>query len=150
MAPVAPFLPLIFVGILVGQSAAQDTASIPNVRGLEDPVAARQEAMRENARIVRSAIGGDDPVSVADAELVVENIAEFPRLFAARSSSSDSRALPIIWEQWEDFRGILRDGQLGAQQMLASVETRDNLAYRDALAALSRTCTECHEIYRAD
>ena len=74
-------------------------------------VDARQNAMREDGKLLRGAgrLTGDDAVKAA--ETLVTNFTNFPALFPQGSIVSDSKALPSIWEHWDTFTGLFASVQ---------------------------------------
>lgn len=114
----------------------------------EELVKARQDAMKEDGGILRNAAGlvGDD--AVAAATELLQNFTNFPALFREGSITPDSHALPIIWEQWDQFDGIFKKAQADATAMLQAAIDEDDVAYGDAVQALSQVCGECHQTFR--
>ncbi|HWA17839.1 MAG TPA: cytochrome c [Devosia sp.] len=114
----------------------------------DELVKARQDAMKEDGGILRTAaaLTGDD--AVAAATTLLQNFTNFPALFREGSITPDSHALPIIWQQWDEFEGIFKDAQLGATKMLEAALAEDDLAYGDAVRGLTQICGECHQTYR--
>jgi cytochrome c556 len=114
----------------------------------DELVTARQDAMKEDGGILRTAAGlvGDD--AVAAATELLQNFTNFPALFREGSITPDSHALPIIWEQREHFDAIFEKAQAGATAMLQAAIDEDDLAYGDAVRGLTQVCGECHQTYR--
>lgn len=114
----------------------------------DELVKARQDAMKEDGGILRTAgaLVGDD--AVAAATELLQNFTNFPALFREGSVTPDSHALPIIWEQRDQFDGIFKKAQTGATTMLQAAIDGDDAAYADAVKGLTQVCGECHQTYR--
>jgi cytochrome c556 len=116
---------------------------------VDELVAARQAAMKEDGMMLRNAgdATGEDAVKIATT--VLQNFINFPALFREGSLNDKSHALPIIWEQWDHFEGLLKTGQAAAADMQAAAESGDTATYGEALQTLGGLCRECHQTYRA-
>ena len=129
----------------IGVSVAQDAALSP-----EQAVEQRQALMKENGGTLRNAGGLSGAEAVAAAQTLLDNYNEIPALFPEGSITGDSKALPVIWEQWDGFVAIVDKGKEAATQAVAAAEAGDATAYGAALKALGATCGECHSTYRAE
>ena len=114
----------------------------------DELVAARQAAMKEDGRLLNGAsvARGDD--AIKSATIMLQNFTNFPALFREGSITYKSHALPIIWEQWDQFEGLLKKGQAAAADMQARAEADDHEGYAGALQTLGGLCKQCHETYR--
>lgn len=128
----------------IAQDAAPDFAAMTP----EQLVDARQEAMKEDGGLLRSAgsLAGADAVAAADT--LIHNYTNLPLMFPEGSIVGDSRALPAIWEDWDGFAAIFATGLQGAVDMKAAAEAGDVAAYTAALQVVGGTCGECHQAYR--
>ncbi|WP_333830906.1 c-type cytochrome [Pararhodobacter sp.] len=64
------------------------------------------------------------------------------------ATAANTRALPAIWENLEDFAGRYAALQSGAEAMQAAAGT-DLASLQGALGALGGACGACHDSYRA-
>jgi cytochrome c556 len=154
--PLSKITAIVSAALLATLSATAVAQTLPTI--VVDPaiatmtndelVKARQDAMKEDGGILRTAAGlvGDD--AVVAATTLLQNFTNFPALFREGSVTPDSHALPIIWQQWDEFEGIFKDAQLGATKMLEAALAQDDLAYGDAVRGLTQVCGECHRTYR--
>lgn len=77
-----------------------------------------------------------------------EMIDLFPDTKASRTGSS-TEALPVIWENWDDFGALVEkfvDGSKMLQVTLA--ETDDPKALRVAFFKATKSCSSCHKQFR--
>jgi cytochrome c556 len=132
---------------------AQDTPAIvadPAIATMtnEQLVEARQAAMKEDGMLLRGAadLSGDE--AVAAATTLLQNFTNFPALFREGSAVGASHALPVIWEQWDEFEGKFKNAQTIAATMLTAAQAADTAAYVDAVKALGGVCGDCHMTYR--
>jgi cytochrome c556 len=130
---------------------AQDVTVDPAIASMtpEQLVEARQEAMREDGGILRSAgsLSGADAVAAAD--LLIQNFTNLPALFAEGSIVGDSKALPLIWEEREAFDAIFTQAFEISEQMKAAAEAGDTAAFGAAAQQLGPLCGMCHQKYRS-
>lgn len=134
---------------------AQDAATIvvdPAIATMtnEQLVDARQTAMMQNGRTMRSAGGLSGADAVAAATSVLQNFTNLAHMFPDGSIVGDSEALPVIFEQREAFDGIFAKATAAASQMLDAAVAGDATAYRTAVGAVGETCNACHDQFRQE
>jgi cytochrome c556 len=129
---------------------AQDVAVDPAIATMtpEQLVEARQAAMKEDGGILRGAkdLTGADAVAATDT--LIKNFTNFPAQFPEGSIVGDSKALPVIWEEFDAFSAIFAKALQGSKDMRAAAEAGDATAYVAALEVIGGTCGECHQKYR--
>lgn len=59
-------------------------------------------------------------------------------------------ALPIIWEQPEDFKAKIGDLTQAAQNLQQVAAAGDESQYRAAIGGVLKTCKGCHDTYKAE
>jgi cytochrome c556 len=126
---------------------AQDAFVAPETA--EQAVEMRQELMKTNGQTLRSAGALTGAEAVAAMQTLVSDYTNMPALFPEGSIVGDSKALPVIWENWEEFTAIIEAGQQAATDGLVAAEAGDAAAYAAALQALGGTCGQCHQQFRA-
>jgi len=136
----------VFTGILgIGLALAQS-----------DPIKERQELMKSNGRsvgTVTAMLKGEKPFdakAAADAMGEINgNIGTFVTLFPeGTETGGNTRAKPEIWKNkkdFEDWGAQLKEDTAKAQA--AAAGGMDSV--RAALAEVGKTCTGCHDDYRA-
>jgi len=139
---------LMTLGIAAG-GLAQDVD--PAIAGYtsDQSVEARQAAMKENGGTLKAAgaLTGADAVAAADT--LIKNFTNLPHLFPEGSIVGDSKALPGIWENFDDFTGRFATGLEAAKAMKVAAEAGDAAAYGASMKAIGGLCGQCHETYRA-
>ncbi|WDR02811.1 cytochrome c [Devosia algicola] len=141
----------IIVGValsLAGTAAvfAQDAFVVPTAP--EEIVAARQALMKEDGGILRTAGGLTGDEAVTAMKTIITNYSHIPALFPEGSIVGDSEALPIIWDNFDEFTAIVDTGTEAAKTAMAAAETGDATAYGAALKALGASCGACHQQFR--
>ncbi len=139
----------LFAGI-AASAIAQDAAT-PDFTAMshEELVKARQDAMKEDGGLLRQAGGLSGAEAVAAADTLIRNYTNLPHMFPEGSNVGDSKALPVIWQDFETFTGIFAKGLQGANDMKAAAEAGDAAAYAAALQVIGGTCGECHQKFRS-
>lgn len=153
--PVKPFLPLALAATLTlgAVAIAQDTPTIvvdPAIETMtnEQLVEARQQAMSDNGRALRGAAQLSGEQAIAAATLLLQNFTNLPALFREGSLVGNSKALPAVWENWEDFKARFdHDAELAAT-MLAAAQSGDTAAFGAAAQEIGQSCGGCHMTYR--
>lgn len=115
----------------------------------DELVAVRQNLMKEDGRVLQAAatLAGDD--AVAAATTLLQNFTNFPALFKEGSVTPNSHALPIIWNQFDDFTAMFAEGRAIATQMTQAARSGNAAQFGDLVEAMRQTCSECHEVYRS-
>jgi len=115
---------------------------------VDQKVEARQKAMKQDGGVLRGAMKATGADAAKIATTVLQNFTNFPALFADKATNSKSNALPIIWDQFDQFTAIIDEGRLAATKMREAALSGDRGLYSDAFQALAATCNECHQTYR--
>ena len=114
----------------------------------DQKVTARQKAMKEDGGVLRGAMKATGADAAQIATTVLQNFTNFPALFADGATNGKSDALPVIWQQFDQFTAIIDEGKLAAGKMREAALSGDTGLYSDAFQALAATCNECHQTYR--
>src|SRR5690606_27193390 len=132
---------------------AQDAPAVvvdPAIAGMtnEQLVEARETAMKQNGMALRGADRLSGEQAVAAATVLLQNFTNFPALFREGSIVGQSKALPSIWENWDDFKGRFDHDAEAAARMLAAAQSGDTAAYSVAIREIGESCGGCHMTYR--
>jgi cytochrome c556 len=143
-----------FALALTAVAVAQDTPAVvvdPAIATMtnEQLVEARQAAMKQNGMTLRGAADLSGEQAVAAATVVLQNFTNLPELFKEGSITDKSKALPAIWENWEDFRARFDHDAEAAGRMLAAAQSGDTAGYQAAIQEIGESCGACHMTYRA-
>jgi cytochrome c556 len=108
-----------------------------------EAMAKRNKAISERIRTKRELAA-----IKADAEAIAGLAAHIPHLFPPGSGQHPTRARAAIWQNWADFESKARALE-AASRTLAAAKVDDAAALGAAASAMVKTCTACHERYRA-
>lgn len=117
---------------------------------IDQKVELRQKLMKEDGMLLRQARSATGDTAVQAATTVLQNFVNFPALFADHANNTISEADSRIWDDFDAFADIFRQGQLDAANMLAAARSGDQAAYQAAYKSLGQKCFECHQSYRID
>ena len=126
---------------------AQDAFAPPATP--EEAVTLRQNLMREDGGILRSAGNLTGADAIAAMTTLRDNYSHIPALFPEGSIVGDSEALPAIWENFDAFTAIADAGVAAAEGGIAAAEAGDAAGYAAALQAIGGTCGQCHQQFRS-
>ncbi|MEX0976677.1 MAG: cytochrome c [Woeseia sp.] len=84
------------------------------------------------------------------AEGLANGAAELKHLFAAGSNVDESEALPVIWEEPEEFAKAIEKAEKATQAFSEAVESGDRAAIGAAFRDVGGSCKGCHDRFRAD
>ncbi len=121
----------------------------------QDPIAARQAAMKEvgkNFGAVNRMNRGQAPFDGAAAGAAFEAIAAassgYGDLFpAGTETGGETEALPAIWENKADFDAMVAKLEADAEAAVPEA-AKDEAAFKAAFAAVAKNCSACHSKYR--
>lgn len=77
---------------------------------------------------------------------IAAHSAQIPSMFEIRADDPKSEALPVIWEQFDQFEALATDTEQLAEQLAGTVQSQADL--RAAMRQLGASCQACHATYR--
>lgn len=146
------------VAVALGAAAftayAQDVTITPDpaLQGLsaDQAVAKRQELMKKNGATLKAAGGLSGADAVAAADQLIYDFSNLTILFPEGSDQVvGSEAKPEIWQNFDTFQGLLKQGVVAATAMKAAAEAGDAAAYGTAIKTVGGVCGQCHQQFRA-
>jgi cytochrome c556 len=114
------------------------------------------QLMYENFSYMADMVRGDRDY---DAEMFEQRATAFHHMsyvpwdgfrHAGAEYSGDGDALPVIWEQWDDFTEHSEQLQKDAKALAEVAASQDMNAIRDQFMSTARNCKQCHDNFRAD
>ncbi|MCT4577090.1 cytochrome c [Donghicola sp.] len=129
------------------------TAALAHGGVKDKDVMARMEVMKaigDQVKVIGTMAKGErafdaDAANAALAELAVHS-AKIAPSFEKPAQDPKSEALPIIWEQWDDFAALAADSETTASALAGTITSEADL--RPALGRIAGTCKACHSTYR--
>ncbi len=130
---------------LCATALAQDamTAMDPN-----EIMAARENQMKLFGGTMRTARNAEGAAMVEIANVYVDGFENLADLFPEGTNTGSSKALSLIWEDWDGFLAVIEKGQTASAEVLAAAESGDQAAFLSAMQGLGPVCQECHDTYR--
>lgn len=104
----------------------------------------RREAMKAIGAAAKALSKGEDPV--VHATVIAEKAGMIPALFETNEITGDSKALPVIWEQYDDFTAKGAGLEQAALAVLAAANGGGDVAA--AAKEMGATCGACHKVYK--
>jgi cytochrome c556 len=119
----------------------------------QDPVKARQAAMKANGQALRSIdriirANGDPAAVIAPANKIADIATQIPSLFPPGSSGGKTEADPAIWQKFDDFSARAANLQNQARMLAAAAQTGDLAIVRAQFDKVVQGCSDCHRSYR--
>ena len=104
--------------------------------------------------MVKDEVSWDDEL-VGHAHALHEQSQNLLRLFPEGTGKGDvevdTRALPVIWERWDEFQQAAEAFEQESAKLVEVAEGGDAAAIAQQLAALGRQgCGNCHETFREE
>jgi cytochrome c556 len=116
----------------------------------QQKVDAREAAMKEDGKLLQAAAkAGPGKDAVAAIDKVLQNFTNFPAWFSEDTKDIKSFALPVVWEQFDQFTPIFDKGKTALLAWRSAAAGKDSAAFKAAIGPVANVCGECHETYRA-
>jgi cytochrome c556 len=85
---------------------------------------------------------------VNHAQGIANSVMELGNIFPAGSNIADSEALPVIWEEPEEFAAAIMKAQDASLAFVEAAESGDAEAIGGAFRELGGACRGCHDRFR--
>jgi cytochrome c556 len=116
----------------------------------DDVIAQRQDLMKTDGQLLRKAMSAKGTDGVDDLKQLQANFGKLPTLFPPGSTATNSHALPVIWQQFDQFKGLFAKAQAATGDAIADAQAGDEAKYKTDLRAVFKVCGDCHGTFRAD
>jgi|SRR5690554_993325 len=125
----------------------------------DDTVKYRQHAfslIRDNFGIMAGMVRGEikyDSAQFQQHANAVKYLSHIPRAGfsgAGENATTDSAALPKIWQNWDDFNSKMDDLVNAAAELAEAAESGNVRTIAPKFIATAGTCKQCHDNYKAD
>ena len=136
---------LIF-GILTFGSLAHTDTTDPLVKARMEAMKELAANMKHLAKVSRGSLPFETEAIVGIFTSIQRNASNTPDLFSVYAMDPTSEAGTEIWENFEDFTKKAQSLESIAQELVLSVNTKDQL--QSAMMALGSSCKSCHSKYR--
>ncbi|HEX9143996.1 MAG TPA: cytochrome c [Candidatus Binatia bacterium] len=126
----------------------------PQLFAQEDAIEKRQKLMKNNGAAAKAIKGGMEQKDYATIETkakdIGNNMDKVLDLFPKGSTSEKSRALPAIWEKWDEFSKNPAKVKKAANEVAEAAKAKDDAALGAKVKALGDACAGCHKNFRAE
>jgi len=119
-----------------------------------DAIEQRIKLMKANgaaSKALKAAVAEKDYATI---ELKAKDIAggvdKVEGLFPKGSTSDKSRALPAIWEKWDDFKKDAADLKTAAAELAEAAAKKDGALVAAKFKSVGGACSSCHKAFRAE
>jgi cytochrome c556 len=103
------------------------------------------------AKAIKGAVEAKDYATIeAKAKDIVGSSEKIVDLFPKGSTSDKSRALPAIWEKWDEFSKNPVKLKAAASDLAKSAAAKDDAGIPAKVKALGDVCNACHTPFRAE
>lgn len=109
------------------------------------------ESLRGHIRAASMSVRGlveDRGQLLSHAQGLANGAKEFDYLFPEGSNVGESEALPVIWEEPDEFAAAIAKAQEAAAAFVAAAESGDSEAIGGAFRNLGGSCRGCHDKFR--
>jgi len=126
----------------------------PQLFAQEDVIEKRQKLMKSNgadAKAIKAAVEAKDYATIeTKAKDIMSNGDKILDLFPKGSTSDKSRALPAIWEKWDEFSKNPAKVKKAASELADAAKAKDDAAIPTKVKALGDACGAYHKNFRAE
>ena len=114
----------------------------------------RKDAMKGMGgamKAINTLIEANGPVAdaAAPAQVIATTTLKIPDVFPADSQQGDTKALPEIWTNPDDFSAKYKAAQEEAALLVTAVAGGDMAAVKAQFEKMGAACGGCHKVYRA-
>ena len=117
-----------------------------------DVITERKENFRANVKslkLIQPAMEQGDMETISkEAESIASWVKAMPEFFPQGSDMGDTKARPEIWENWDDFLAKSAANREAAETLAELAAAGNDEALPSAFGALSKTCGDCHKLYK--
>lgn len=118
-----------------------------------DVIKARKDGFQGNKTAMGAIKGAVEAGKPADAVKPAQEIAAWSKglttFFPAGSDKGDTKALPNVWTDAAGFAKAAKDTEAKAMTLAAAAQSGDLNATKAAFGELGKSCSGCHDTYRA-
>ena len=143
MRTLAPIAVAVFVASAV---LAHDGVKNPAVMARMEAMKQVGEGMKVLGQMSKIAVPFDAAVARRAAASIAERASDTPRLFEAREDDPKSEALPVLWDNFNDFAAKAKAMETTALRHAENITSPETLGL--AVTELGATCQSCHKAYR--
>jgi cytochrome c556 len=119
----------------------------------QDVIEKRQKLMKDTsaaAKAIKGAVETKDYATIeTKAKDIMGNMDKVLDLFPKDSTSEKSRALPAIWEKWDEFSKNPGKVKKAASDLADAAKAKDE-KIGEKVKALGDACGGCHKNFRAE
>jgi cytochrome c556 len=141
----------VMVSLPIGLRAEDDDDSLP-----AGPIRDRHALMEEigdQAKNINDAFdvgaeGFDTSIIQRAGTVIAMDAHRIPDLFPKGSTDPKSRALPAIWEKWDEFVKLAKQLEEQAQSLSTAAGSGDDEFLREKSKKMFATCKSCHDQFR--
>lgn len=140
----------IFASVLLGVG----TVFLASQVAAQDVIEQRIKLMKANgaaSKALKAAVPEKDYATIqVKAKDIAEGMGKVEALFPKGSTSDKSRALPAIWEKWDDFTKDTTAAKKAAAELADAAAAKDASLVDAKYKALGKACGDCHKPFRAE
>ena len=92
--------------------------------------------------------GFDESIIQRAGTAIALNAHKIPDLFPKGSTNPKSRALPAIWEKWDEFTKLAKQLEDQAQSLSQAAGAQDDEDMKAKKTKMFGTCKSCHDQFR--
>lgn len=144
-----------FLSVLLVSSFMLITETGFSHSGATGVVKQRMDIMKQfkkDIRIIRKVMQAgsiENRQRVVDAgERIESGAKQLVDLFPVNSNPHPSEADDVIWQQWDQFNGFIRQLSDQADLLQRTTESKDTVSMQAAYRKLNRSCKQCHKQFR--
>jgi cytochrome c556 len=136
-------------GVLAAANINAHSGATGVVKQRMDVMSDMADAMKAMASVVKGKQEFNRELFIEGGELIAGHSNMLPELFPEGSIQGSSEALPIIWQQWDDFLKLNDGTKANAEKMVKMAQDGSDLrSLTKQFVKLGGDCKACHKDYR--
>ncbi len=139
----------IFFALLTGIFLLSGT---PQVFAQDEVIIERKDLMKANRKASKAlgkAVKAMDYAAIeSGTKVILANMEKLPTLLPKGSTGKNSRALKVIWEDWQGVTDNIGWVKNSAKNLAAAAAAKDADLVKLEYQAVSTACSQCHRSFR--
>ncbi len=140
---------ILLLGLMSNSSVNAHSGATGVVKDRMNAMSEIAKAMKSMALLVKGKQEFEALIFIQGGELIARHSNKAPDLFPLGSIQATSEALPIIWQQWDDFVNLSLQTQTDAEKLVKMAQDGAQLRpLTKQFVKLASDCKACHKDYR--
>ena len=141
--------PMIVTAIIISSLAYAHDGATGVIKQRMDMMGEIAKAMKSIGQMIKGEQAYDSEVATVAAREIENHTVGLSQLFPEGSTTKPSEALPVIWENWDEFNRLLEEMKIQSKNLAEIASTvESSVEIKAQFALVGKTCGTCHQKFR--